>query len=137
MALEEINLKLVGGLGVNALTKRTSAETGIVHGILFKHKQKGMAIFLSTISLRPGTRKKTDKDKIPTIVGGLSQGDLKDEIKKLKKQKWTPIGHIQIDIGRSAVNKFLDTDEPFALINLEDTIETNVKINEPELTYFI
>jgi len=137
MALEEINLKLVGGLGINALTKRTSAETGIVHGILFKHKQKGMAIFLSTISLRPGTRKKMDKDKIPTIVGGLSQEDLKDEIKKLKKQKWTPIGHIQIDIGRSAVNKFLDTDEPYALINLEDTIGADSKIDEPELTYFI
>ena len=137
MALEEINLKLVGGLGVNALTKRTSAETGIVHGILFKHKIKGMAIFLSTISLKPGTRKKTDQDKIPTIVGGLSQEDLKDEIKKLKKQKWTPIGHIQIDIGRSAVKKFLDTDEPFALINLEDTIDSESKENEPELSYFI
>ena len=137
MALEEINLKLVGGLGVNALTKRTSAETGIVHGILFKHKQKGMAIFLSTISLKPGTRKKTDQDKIPTIVGGLSQEDLKDEIKKLKKQKWTPIGHIQIDIGRTAVKKFLDTDEPFALINLEDTMNSESKENEPELSYFI
>ena len=140
MALDEINLKLVGGLGVNAITKRTSAEMGIVHGILFRHKQHGMAIFLSTISLKPGTRKKTDQDKKPTIIGGLTQEDLKEEIKKLRKQKWTPIGHIQIDIGRTAVNKFLDKEEPFALINLEDAFDDSTeddKFKEPELSYFI
>ncbi|MHA1784700.1 MAG: hypothetical protein ACTSVY_10760 [Candidatus Helarchaeota archaeon] len=139
MALNELNLKLVGGLGKNALTMRTSAETGIVHGILLKHKQHGMALFLSTISLKPGTRKKVDENKKPTIIGGLTQEDLKYEIKKLRKQKWTPIGHIQIDIGRKAVKRFLDTKEPFTLINLDNFQDTpeNKKSEEPELSYFI
>ncbi|NHI91097.1 MAG: hypothetical protein EAX96_01255 [Candidatus Lokiarchaeota archaeon] len=140
MALDEISLKLVGGLGINAITKRTSAEIGIVHGILFRHKQHGMAIFLSTISLKPGTRKRSDQERKPTIVGGLTQEDLKEEIKKLRKQKWTPIGHIQIDIGRSAVKKFLDKEKPFALINLEEAFgldSEDPRYPEPDLTYFI
>lgn len=139
MSTQELNFKLLGGLPKQTLLNRTSAESGIVHGILLRNKKQGLAVFISMISLRPGARSKAEAKEKPTIVGGFAPEDIKDKLKKLKKQKWVPIGHIQIDIGREAVKRYLEGGEEFAIINLDSLIDEQEKENEKKayLSYFV
>lgn len=139
MSTQELNFKLLGGLPKQTLLNRTSAESGIVHGILLRNKKQGLAVFISMISLRPGARSKAEAEEKPTIVGGFAPEDIKDKLKKLKKQKWIPIGHIQIDIGREAVKNYLEGGEEFALIDLNSLIATPNKENDRDryLSYFV
>ncbi|MHA1145084.1 MAG: hypothetical protein ACTSRW_10135 [Candidatus Helarchaeota archaeon] len=123
MSTQELNFKLLGGLPKQTILNRTSAETGIVHGILLRNKKKGLAVFISMISLKPGARSKADADDKPTIIGGFTSEDIKEELRKLKKQKWVPIGHLQIDIGRKAVKRYLEGGTEFALVDLETLLE--------------
>ncbi|MHC1591084.1 MAG: hypothetical protein ACXQS8_03290 [Candidatus Helarchaeales archaeon] len=139
MSTQELNFKLLGGLPKQTLLNRTSAETGIVHGILLRNKKEGLAFFISMISLKPGSRSKSKSEEKPIVIGGFSKEDIKEELRKLKKQKWTPIGHLQIDIGREAVKKYLESGNEFALINIEELFGIEPKKNAPtsSLSYYI
>ena len=104
------------GIGSNAIRSRNRTDEGVIHGILLQNKEKELAIFISTIGLKQNEKKPSD---VVGVIGGFTLEDLKTQLNKLKEDNWTPLGHIQIDIGEKAVEEFLkDGNESFALINL-------------------
>ena len=118
------------GIGSEAIRARNRTDEGVIHGILLQNKEKELAIFISTIGLKQNEEKTSE---VVGVIGGFTLEDLKIQLNKLKAENWTPLGHVQIDIGEKAVDQFLkNSNESFALINLIQGVNTQAKTPETE-----
>ncbi|MFX1451635.1 MAG: hypothetical protein ACFFCM_12370 [Promethearchaeota archaeon] len=123
--MEEIlSLKFLG-IGSEAIRARTSTDEGIIHGILLQNSNKELAIFISIIGFKENKSK--HKENLG-VIGGFTLDDLKNQLDKLRKENWTPLGLVQIDLGEKAVEDFLkEGNKPFVLINLIKEVKNEIQ----------